>query len=46
MHPTIARAMKAFNDHDIGEYISEFTDDATFTDPIQGGWTGPKLENT
>ncbi|MFC7225416.1 ester cyclase [Halalkalicoccus sp. GCM10025322] len=37
MHPAIARATKAFNDHDLDEYISAFADDATFTDPIHKG---------
>lgn len=37
MNPAIARAAEAFNDHDIDGYITEFADDATFTDPVQEG---------
>lgn len=37
MNPAIARATEAFNDHDIDGYITEFADDATFTDPVQEG---------
>jgi steroid delta-isomerase-like uncharacterized protein len=37
MNPAIARAVEAFNDHDVGGFVAEFAADATFTDPVHEG---------
>lgn len=37
MHPAIGRAVEAFNNHDPDGYVTEFADDATFTDPVREG---------
>lgn len=35
LHPTIARAIEAFNEHDTDGFIAEFAEDGTFLDPVQ-----------
>jgi hypothetical protein len=35
IHPAIARAVEAFNDHDADGFVAEFADDGTFVDPVK-----------
>lgn len=35
IHPAIARAAEAFNDHDVDGYVAEFAEEGTFLDPVQ-----------
>lgn len=35
MHPSIVRAIEAFNDHDADGVVDEFTEEGTFLDPLQ-----------
>lgn len=37
MNPAIARAVEAFNDHDVDGFVAEMAADMTFTDPIHEG---------
>lgn len=39
LNPRIARAVEAFNDHDLDGYIAELADDSRFTDPVEEGLT-------